>query len=130
MSAGLTVEEALAASRIADLEGRLEAAEALRDDPDLDGTDGAHPAFWRGQDDGVRGAVRVIKRALEGRDDGSGVVGYLGLQVLRQNVIKARGVRDAIRVKLQNAAEEHRERMTAEGYAAADALEEVAKKLL
>ena len=35
------------------------------DSHDLDGTEAAHPAWWRGNDAGVLGAVRVITRALE-----------------------------------------------------------------
>lgn len=35
---------------------------------ECDGTDGAHPAFWRGQEDGVWGACMRIRQALEGGD--------------------------------------------------------------
>lgn len=37
------------------------------DDPQWDGTDGAHPVWWRGQDDGVRGACRKIEAVLNGK---------------------------------------------------------------
>jgi len=36
----------------------------LPDDSKTDSTPFAHPAFWRGQDDGVRGAVMVLRRVL------------------------------------------------------------------
>lgn len=38
---------------------------ASGDNKELDGTDAAHPAWWRGNDAGVLGAVGVIRRALE-----------------------------------------------------------------
>lgn len=34
------------------------------DDPDLDGTDHAHPAWWRGSDAGAIGVLRRWRRAL------------------------------------------------------------------
>lgn len=34
--------------------------------PELDGTGFEHPAFARGQDDGVRGACRVLTKVLDG----------------------------------------------------------------
>lgn len=41
-------------------------APALRDDPECDGTDAAHPAWWRGNEAGVEGAVREMSRVLSG----------------------------------------------------------------
>lgn len=57
------------------------------DDPDNDGTDFAHPAFWRGVDDGVRGAVMRIREVLDGKDSGSGVLGNKELEQLRRDVL-------------------------------------------
>ena len=37
------------------------------DDPELDGTPLAHPAYYRGQDSGVNGACRKIQEVLEGK---------------------------------------------------------------
>ena len=34
----------------------------------MDGTDGAHPAFWRGQDDGVRGVVSALNGILDKKE--------------------------------------------------------------
>jgi hypothetical protein len=36
----------------------------------LDATDGACPAFWRGQEHGVRGAVMRVRQALQGEGPG------------------------------------------------------------
>jgi len=58
------------------------------DDPELDGTDAAHPAYWRGQDDGVRGVVMRIQRILDGQDDGSGVLGHEDLEKVRRRVLE------------------------------------------
>lgn len=33
---------------------------ALRDPTEMDGTDGAHPAWWRGHDDGAKGVARAL----------------------------------------------------------------------
>ena len=35
------------------------------DYPELDGTDGAHPAWWRGHDNGVESVVQIIDRLLD-----------------------------------------------------------------
>lgn len=43
------------------------------DDPDCDGTDGAHPAWWRGHDDTCRILYIKLQEILDGRDDGRGV---------------------------------------------------------
>lgn len=61
-----------------------------RDDPDLDGTDGAHPAWWRGNDAGVDGACMRIEEALDGRSL-KGFVGYARLERLRRRVAALRG---------------------------------------
>ena len=38
---------------------------ALNDNPNLDGTDLAHPAWWRGNDAGLDGAVYQINKILD-----------------------------------------------------------------
>lgn len=43
------------------------------DDPALDGTDNAHPAWWRGNDAGVVALCQQINEILDGKDDGAGV---------------------------------------------------------
>ena len=62
----------------------------ILDDPEADGTDDAHPAFWRGQDDGVRGAVMRMMQAIEGKDDGSGIIGDEGLEKARRAILAMR----------------------------------------
>ncbi len=44
-----------------------------QDDPEWDGTDAAHPAWWRGNDAGYRSITRMIEGILDGTYDGSGV---------------------------------------------------------
>jgi hypothetical protein len=39
------------------------------DDPKLDGTDGAHPAWWRGHDAGVAAILVKIRKAVIERPD-------------------------------------------------------------
>lgn len=52
------------------------------DDPELDLTDGAHPAWWRGNDAGVHGALDRVKEALDGKYDGETAGPYFGSQRL------------------------------------------------
>lgn len=60
------------------------------DDPTLDGTDYAHPAWWRGCDHGVRQAVGVLERVLAGDDAGAGAVADAGLEHVRRAVLALR----------------------------------------
>jgi hypothetical protein len=43
------------------------------DNPELDNTPFAHPAFIRGQDDCVKVMCHIINNILNGNDDGRGV---------------------------------------------------------
>ena len=43
------------------------------DNPAIDGTDYAHPAWWRGNDAGVVAICRMVNDILDGKDDGAGV---------------------------------------------------------
>ena len=47
--------------------------EALADDPELDCTDFAKPAWWRGEAYGSSAAIAAMARILDGKDDGNGV---------------------------------------------------------
>lgn len=61
----------------------------IQDDPLLDNTDFAHPAFWRGQLSGVHGACKSIESILDGKDDGSGVANDERLEKLRRRLLGA-----------------------------------------
>lgn len=65
------------------------------DNPEWDGTDAAHPAWWRGNDAGVAATVRILADAMDGKDNGRGVIGYAPLEALRRRVIAARSARQA-----------------------------------
>jgi len=80
-----------------DLSGKLAAAEAevkrLRlawDDPEMDATDGAHPAWWRGNDAGVAGAVGIVTEALDEPLPLAGCVGGADLERVRQRIAALR----------------------------------------
>lgn len=62
------------------------AAVAGSDDPERDGTDAAHPAWWRGNDDGVAKACREVNRWLDGESLG-GHYGAPELTALRERVL-------------------------------------------
>jgi hypothetical protein len=77
-------------SRTADLFENLqddEDDEDKADDLDLDGTDFADPAWWRGNDQGVAMVVTMLEKLLDGEDDGAGVVGYEPLERLRRRLL-------------------------------------------
>lgn len=46
-------------------------AQARNDDPQWDGTDAAHPAWWRGNDRGVEAVVEIISGVLDGKTPGT-----------------------------------------------------------
>ena len=49
-----------------------ERAELIPDDPELDATDGAHPAWWRGHDHAVKAICQKINEIFDGEDNGEG----------------------------------------------------------
>ena len=55
------------------LRARVAELEAAKDIPELDGTDFAHPAWWRGHDHTTISFVAAVNRILDGGDDGKGV---------------------------------------------------------
>lgn len=65
------------------------------DNPEWDGTDAAHPAWWRGNDAGVAATVRILADAMDGKDNGRGVIGYAPLEALRRRVIAVRSARQS-----------------------------------
>lgn len=54
-----------------------------------DCTDAAWPSYWRGNDDGFRGACERIKAILDGEDDGRGVCSE-PLETLRRRLLALR----------------------------------------
>jgi len=46
--------------------------QVINDDPVLDCTDGAHPAWWRGYDYGTKEVMRGVTRVLDGEDKREG----------------------------------------------------------
>lgn len=62
----------------------------IPDDPAADGTDAAHPAWWRGRANGVACVVEKLREAMDGEDDGAGVCADPALERLRRNVLAAR----------------------------------------
>lgn len=60
------------------------------DEPDLDGTDFAHPAWWRGHDSCAQQIVAMLERTIKGDDNGSGVIGSAGLERIRRWILAHR----------------------------------------
>jgi hypothetical protein len=61
------------AERRAAREQRNAAKPEQGDDPDLDGTEAAHPAWWRGHEYAAAALCRKVNEVLDGKDDGRGV---------------------------------------------------------
>lgn len=66
-------DEKLAAARAGLGEVAKESGALIRDYPELDCSDGAHPAWWRGEKYGFDECVRAVSNVLDGKDNGSGV---------------------------------------------------------
>lgn len=79
-----------------------EALADSRDAPDLDATDGAHPAWWRGHDAGCRGMREAWERACTERDAAIGEVGRRGEVISHERTLRATAEmeRDALRAIL------------------------------
>lgn len=70
--------------------------EAIADDPELDCTDFAKPAWWRGEAYGSSAAIAAVTRILDGKDDGNGVANE-PWQSVRTRLREA--MRDAVRYR-------------------------------
>lgn len=65
-------------------------ANRVEDSPQDDGTDAAHPAWWRGADHGVQMTCRKLAAVLDGLDDGQGVCSSEELETLRRRILMMR----------------------------------------
>lgn len=72
--------------------------DSIHDDPQWDGTDMAHPAWWRGYDDGVQGAIACIREMLDGRDGKRGVFSNAELNRIRHDIRALRAAADRARM--------------------------------
>ena len=88
MRAGL--ERAKTERRLREATEEIVRVRLAYDDPSRDATDGAHPAWWRGSDAGVAGAVRIVNEALDGPLPLPGCVGGADLEAVRQRVAALR----------------------------------------
>lgn len=66
------------------------------DDPVADGTDFAHPAWWRGEKHATEMLTVRLQKAVNGGDDGSGCFGYPALERLRRGILALRGALEHI----------------------------------
>lgn len=61
--------------------------------PSLDGTDGAHPAWWRGDDHGVHAACKVLEDVLD-----NGMRGQFASPELQALAVRLDGMRIALNI--------------------------------
>jgi len=68
----------------------------LRDDPQWDGTDAAHPAWWRGEKYGAWEATRLIADVLSGKNKCTGRMNEQ-IEIVRDSVFKLKQERDELK---------------------------------
>jgi len=67
------------------------------DNPEFDGTDGAHSAWWRGCDHGVEMTVKAINKVMDELESGKDFTGNFSsdsLESLKQRLIRVYSVVD------------------------------------
>lgn len=57
------------------------------DNPEDDGTNKAHPAYWRGRARGTAEILQIIKRVAEGNDPGDGVINSPVIEAARRILV-------------------------------------------
>ena len=57
------------------------------DQPELDNTPRAHPAFWRGKNNGINSVLEIVSNLMMGHDDGSGVNNHTGIETMRRGIL-------------------------------------------
>jgi len=65
--------------------------EVRTDEPGLDGTNEAHPAWWRGQERGAEGVIEVLTEILDGKSH-TGTFGSPALEALARRLSSPSGV--------------------------------------
>jgi hypothetical protein len=60
----------------------------LPDNAEWDGTDAAHPAWWRGHAMGVLGMTAKVEAILDGKDNGAGVTTSQAVEIVRRRLLK------------------------------------------
>jgi hypothetical protein len=96
-SARLAIQKYQSASMILDaivwarIIGEYEKALEEKDNPAFDGTDGAHPAWWRGQDAGAKGVIKALTQVLD-----KGHVGKFGSPELEALATRVAGFRELV----------------------------------
>jgi hypothetical protein len=71
-AAQLQTELTYAKQCIRELESENTRLRKAYDDPELDATDGAHPAWWRGHDHTTKVFCQKVNEILDGKDSGHG----------------------------------------------------------
>lgn len=57
------------------------------DQPELDDTRRAHPAFWRGKASGIEAVLRIVSDIMLGHDDGSGTNNQPDVESMRRGLL-------------------------------------------
>jgi hypothetical protein len=72
--------------------GDRRTVKTIPDDPGRDGTDAAHPAWWRGQDYGCEMTVAVINRVLDSLEQGVPAPGHFAGAALEALKLRLEGL--------------------------------------
>lgn len=57
------------------------------DKPALDGTPRAHPAYWRGKNQGISDILKIVSDIMLGLDNGSGHNNHPDIEKMRQSLL-------------------------------------------
>jgi hypothetical protein len=57
------------------------------DKPAHDGTPKAHPAYWRGKNQGINDLLKIVSDIMMGLDNGSGQNNHPGIEKMRQSLL-------------------------------------------
>lgn len=82
------------------LTATLTAELAASNDPQLDGTEAAHPSYWRGNEAATFGVAKMLRETLDGKDNGGGVISYAPLEQVRRDVLRLTADNERLRAYL------------------------------
>jgi len=73
--------------------------ESYIDNPALDDTPRAHPAFWRGKSNGIDAVLKIVYDVMAGNDNGTGVNNHNQIERMRRALLDWRSQLEAKEAK-------------------------------
>lgn len=75
--------------------------ESYIDNPALDDSPRAHPAFWRGKVNGIDSMLKIVHDIMTGADNGTGANNHQQIERMRRALLSWRDQLDAATVKAE-----------------------------